>query len=302
MNDARTGNDSASTLIRRGAAVASERRIGRWAKAQADKGHHLAQRVKIIVGLSLIVSIALFFVIGWEFGLVAGFLLVLGAYVYASSPATAHKESNLALLLEKQAPVFGLRAIPGVPSAIARRKELLRGFDGVDDCQCGFTGSWRGVDIAMAEFHSPGDDEEATEWGLFISLSMKNPLTTPVIVAADAGFLGQLFGGRKTRVELDNTRFEQRYDVHSENTDSARGFLTDDLVKTILSAPRAVGEVPFELAFTDSQILIGYWSEADIIPVFYFHDKSPGDIKKIARRTSEILGLPHRLIEHFALA
>ncbi len=166
-----------------------------------------------------------------------------------------------------------------------------------------FTGSYKGVDIELAEVKmtreqgSGKDRKTVTVFkGLFALLSTHKPVNGKTVIKRDAGaianWLGEKFGGMD-RVALEDPAFEDRFEVYGSDQIEARYLLTPAFMERLTTLAGHMGDGRLQAAFYDDQLFVMVPHHKDLFEppsIFTSVLKAPG-VARISREFGDVLSI-----------
>ena len=183
-----------------------------------------------------------------------------------------------------------------------RGSTLLPNFDDYKS-EDKFTGSYKGVDIELAEVKmtrvqgNDKDRETVTLFkGLFVLLSTSRPVDGKTVIKRDAGaianWLGEKFGGMQ-RIPFDDPAFEDRFEVHATDAVEARSLLTPDFVERLTTLASRIGDGRLQAAFYDEQLLVMVPNDKDLFepPSIFTSVLQDTGVTRISRQLGDVMSI-----------
>ena len=166
-----------------------------------------------------------------------------------------------------------------------------------------FTGSYKGVDIELAEVKltreqgSGKDRKTVTVFkGLFALLSTHKTVNGKTVIKRDAGaivnWLGEKFGGME-RVSLEDPAFEERFEVYGTDQIEARYLLTPAFMERLTALAMHMGDGRLQAAFYDEQLFVMVPNQKDLFepPSIFTSVLKDTGVARISRELGDVLSI-----------
>jgi hypothetical protein len=139
--------------------------------------------------------------------------------------------------------------------------------------------------------------------GLIIAVAMPRPVPARLLIASDAGRIGnRLEGwlksfGEMRRVALADQAFEARFELYADRAEVALATMTPDLCANLVALADAHDGAPFEAALADGRLFVALPKRGDLFRIGSLF-RSTAALEKDAAAVLRDVQIVHRLIDY----
>ncbi len=164
-----------------------------------------------------------------------------------------------------------------------------------------FHGRYRNCDfdLAHAKLETGGRNRTTVFDGLCLRVSMPRPTRGQILIYSDLGqTLNRMMGMFRSvsRVEIPHARFEDKFEVYSDDADEALQFITPAFVENFLGLSKATNSTKIVAAFHEAWFYLAINDVPDFLDAFSV-SKPVTDVRNQLQRVFEEIAIIYRIID-----